>query len=122
MKEQRTGLPDWLILAFAIAMAIFTVIIVIVILYFGTASLAQVLRQHAMHARKVGDDRGRDENYSIPDRRTAEHGGVGRPIGGKEKFLGKQCSFLRPRVLRPQLADQCDSSRRNASASSRAAL
>ena len=51
MKEQRTGLPDWLILAFAIAMAIFTVIIVIVILYFGTASLAQVLRQHAMRDR-----------------------------------------------------------------------
>jgi hypothetical protein len=34
-EKKRT--PDWLILAFAIAMAIFTVIIVIVILYFGTA-------------------------------------------------------------------------------------
>jgi hypothetical protein len=38
MKEQRTRLPDWLILAFAIAMAILTVIIVIVILHFGTVS------------------------------------------------------------------------------------
>ena len=91
MKEQ--GTPDWLILAFAIAMAIFTVIIVIVILYFGTASLAQVLRQHAMHARKVGDDRGRDENYSIPDRRTAEHGGLAARPGERKNSLESNAHF-----------------------------